>query len=328
VLLLCAGLVFWLHAAQANAEESDVDELLERGIQLREQNKDAEALVVFQRAFELSQGPRVQAQLALTEQALGRWVRAEANLTAALSATGDPWITQHRAALEGALAKMREHLGDLEVLGGVSGAELLVDGARAGTLPLARPLRLEIGTRLIEVRAPGYYPINKSVVVTPSGTSRITLEMHQRADDTPGSAGTGEAGTTPPLNQGPAGESAPRSNTLSILAWGAAGTSAALLGLGAVSLGIRSGKVSDYNDDPSCPGTRTPSAGQSSACQDRIAASEDWGTVATASFIGGGVLGAAAVVLFVVDGSKPRESARLACGSGRMLLGVQCHGTF
>ncbi|MGH7295635.1 MAG: RCC1 domain-containing protein, partial [Polyangiaceae bacterium] len=59
----------------------------------------------------------------------------------------------------------------------VPGAELWVNDARAGSLPLARPLRLEAGTAVIEVRAAGYAPVRRPTVIEPGGSAREAVHL-------------------------------------------------------------------------------------------------------------------------------------------------------
>src|SRR5438093_1131211 len=130
VLVLSLGLTF---AAPARAPNPEAEKLIDQGVDLREQGKDVEAAELFQRAYEMSESARALAQLALAQQALGRWVEAESNLSKALADKNDAWIKARAKPLADALKKIQERLGSLDVLG-TKGAELHVNGATAGTL--------------------------------------------------------------------------------------------------------------------------------------------------------------------------------------------------
>jgi serine/threonine protein kinase len=85
-------------------------ELLRRGVEARLQGDDDAALAAFREAHALApELGRTAAQLGLAHQALGAWRQAEPLLTRAL-ASDDPWVAEHREALEGSLAVVREHL--------------------------------------------------------------------------------------------------------------------------------------------------------------------------------------------------------------------------
>jgi hypothetical protein len=168
-----------LSPATALAQPSaEADALIERGIQLREKGHDDQALVEFRHAYALSPSPRARAQMALAEQAVGSWVAAEEHLREALSAESDPWIAGRRAILTTAAAAIARHLGSLVVTGPPeSGARVLLDGVDVGPLPLDHPVRVEIGSRLVEVRAPGFYPVVRSVEVGPGMIARETVNL-------------------------------------------------------------------------------------------------------------------------------------------------------
>jgi tetratricopeptide (TPR) repeat protein len=163
--------------APAVAEVAESDALILEGLKLREQGKDDEALKLFVRAQELAPTPRALAQRALAEQALGNWIQAEIHLSQALAVADDPWITRHRQALDGALAVIGEHLGYLQVNGGVAGAELRLDGRLAGTLPLSSPLRVVTGRPLLEVTLAGYYPVRREIAIRPGSLSTEAIEL-------------------------------------------------------------------------------------------------------------------------------------------------------
>src|SRR5690606_27678118 len=115
-------------------DDSELSEeaLIERGLELRRERRDAEALALFQRAYERSRSPRALAQVALARQALGRWFEAERALMEALAAEDDPWIASRADLLRSALASIREHLAYLVVESSVTPSTLFVDGVRIG----------------------------------------------------------------------------------------------------------------------------------------------------------------------------------------------------
>src|SRR5262245_36505817 len=84
--------------------------LIESGLRLRREHRDAEALVQFKRAHEANPTPRTRAQIGFAEQALAQWHEAEGDVEAALAAKDDPWIAGHLKALETALTAIRQHL--------------------------------------------------------------------------------------------------------------------------------------------------------------------------------------------------------------------------
>ena len=153
----------------------DAETLTKRGLELRRERRDAEALQQFRHAYTLQPSPRLLAQIALAEQALGRWIDAASHLHESLGAT-DPWIDRNRGLLESGLAAIEGHLGRLEVVADAPGAELWVNDARVEGLPTAS-VRVEAGTVVIEVRAPGYATSRRITSVEPGGTARENVHL-------------------------------------------------------------------------------------------------------------------------------------------------------
>ena len=172
LLLFACGMVY----ARASVAQGIDESLVEHGIALRRERRDAEALEQFRKAFQLHPSPRTRAQIALAEQALGQWADAERDLVAALSAVDDAWIAKNGAALQQGLATIRSHVGSLEVQSNVPGAELLVNGIRIGELPMP-PFRVAIGANDVEVRAPHWRPSRRQISVEAEIATRVTVDL-------------------------------------------------------------------------------------------------------------------------------------------------------
>lgn len=164
-------------AAPARADAPDPETLVKAGIALRREHRDADALDRFRRAYAITPTARIEAQIALAEQALGRWADAERDLDAAMARTTDAWIVQHLEVLRGAHAAVEERLGWLDVLVDVPGGELIVNGESRGTLPLASPIRVEAGSLVVDVQHAGYATARRMTLVEPGGTARETIHL-------------------------------------------------------------------------------------------------------------------------------------------------------
>jgi hypothetical protein len=169
VLLVCL-------AAPAARAQRRVD-LIDQGVALREQGRDEEALALFEQAYAQTNAARALAQIALAEQALGRFVEAEAHLADAISHDEDAFIRRNREALEGALAEIRGRVGDLSVVGGVPGAEVIIGGQAVGVLPLDAPVRVVAGSVAVEIRASGYERFIDTVQVRGGGSATVEAEL-------------------------------------------------------------------------------------------------------------------------------------------------------
>lgn len=173
VLTVAAGFV----SSPLLGHAEDVDALSRRGTDLRRQGRDAEALAEFQRALEIQKTPRIQAQVALAEQALGLWSAAEEDLGEALAQTGDPWIKKNATVLKGAFDTIQAHLGTLEVWGTPVGAAVFVNEKPMGSLPLKKPVRVSGDSAVLRVRAEKHLEATRTVRVPAGQTVREYVEL-------------------------------------------------------------------------------------------------------------------------------------------------------
>lgn len=180
-LLIPVILPAWSASAAADRKTSESSDagsetaLIRKGLDLRQKGQDEEALKEFRRAYELSTNGRALAQIALAEQALGRWLEAESHLTQALTHTQESWITHNKKSLNQALNDIQGHLGSLELPGEAKEGTVKVEGVQTAILPLTAPLRVPAGTIALEVQATGYLPIVRTVVVPARGLAREPL---------------------------------------------------------------------------------------------------------------------------------------------------------
>jgi hypothetical protein len=151
--------------------------LIQKGIVLRTNGHDFEALPLFQRAYELAPTPRANAQLGLVEQALGRWPDAEDHIGKALDARRDPWVERNRKLLGQSLATIRQHIGFIEISGEPAGAEVTVNGRSAGRLPLLAPVRVGQGYVEVELAATAYLPARRTINVTGAEAYQLFVKL-------------------------------------------------------------------------------------------------------------------------------------------------------
>jgi hypothetical protein len=288
-------------AGRGAAADASSRDMVEKGIQLRREHRDAEALEQFRRAEQLNPAPRIRAQIGLAEQALAQWVEAERDLTQALSAKDDPWIREHADALENALAAIRQHLGSVTIDTNVSGAELWINGARVGLLPIAST-RVGAGTVNVEIRSAGYATARRSVDVPPgkSATERLDLVPALPAPNLESS---------PPVDATLGADMPTPPSTHRMLAWGALGAAGAMLTVGLGAQLVNQLNAVHYNDDSQC---LRPNAGTRDAqCGIYRYRAETAQTFAFVGYGGAAVFGIASGVLFLTAPSRHRakESA-------------------
>jgi hypothetical protein len=294
---------------------------VKEGIELRRLHRDADALEAFRRAFALAPAPRTLAQIALAEQALGRFVDAEADLQRAISSGDDPWIRRSARALEVGLADIRTHLGWLELAADVPRASVSVNGVELGEKAFPLRLRVEGGSVVVEVRAPGFAPSRRITSVEPGGSARenVPLVPLEVPAPLPDDAATAHAPPSAPTGPAPpprtheawvGGDLAMRRS-----AWVAMGSGVVALGMGAY-FGARTLSTKSQRDG----------YGKPDGCQPRgVALDEQARSLATRStawLIAGGVAGAAGgVLLWLSRSHRVRIDATVGADRAEAILG-------
>jgi PEGA domain len=318
---LAGALAGALLTLSASAVAEDADGLIKQGVELRRAGNDEAALEQFRRAYDLTPTPRALAQMGLAEQALGRWADAEAHVTRALGSTHDPWIAKYEATLERSRAAIAQHLGSLVVVGGPAGADVRVDGRSVGALPLAAPLRLEIGHVVVDVSASGHVPVTRDVSIVAGQITREDVALSPTSGEEAGASPELPRAATPRLDvsgEGPPPPTGGRRKIARVAAWAA-------VGLAAVSAGafvFGQIEVKSYNDH-SC-GTDPRQAGNV-GCLSRYHGYHVGNDIGWGSLVGAGLVGGVAAVLFLTTpASRADGEERVACVPDLARPGATC----
>jgi hypothetical protein len=323
----------------AEAEAAEAEALISRGIELRHQGKDDRALPLFLKAYKMSPSPRAVGQLALVEMALGYWLDSEQHLTAALELPDYPWVSKHRQVLEQALTQVRTNIGEITVEGSPAGATVTANRLPSGTLPLPRPVRVAKGRVDVEVSAPGYLTVTRSVQVSGTERQHVTVNLEKAsaektavaADETRLPDAQPTATVAPPASVAappPPAPSDDRSLTLHReIGWGlgiAAGVG--LIG-GAIETIVWQSDRSDFNGK--CFADTPPSYGPP-GCSSLYTSVHRAETIAIVGYASALALGIGSVIAFASGKTPEATGSNVACapdvGVGPAFVG--CHGTF
>jgi hypothetical protein len=289
---------------------------MNRGVELRKRGDDAGALDAFLKAYGLAKSPRALAQVALAEQALGRWVDAEAHLSQAVVHGDDPWIARNKAVLDQTLSEIQVHLGSVELLGGVPGAEVRLNGTPVGLLPLKTPIRALAGSVAVEVRAEGYLTLIRTVMIPSGGLAResvILISTGAAVHASPIETKTSDAMVTA-ADQSSSG-------------WGVRRDVAVGLGVAAVGglvvgttfLVLRNSRAIDFKN-AGC--TTLDDGKQSPVCQSLENREGSALTLGVAGLIGAAVFGGVGAYLFLT--SRPAAASRGGTALSRRTLAFHC----
>lgn len=344
VTLMLASLACPFALAAEPAAEADA--AISKGVELRRQGKNEEALDQFQKAYRLAPTPRAKAQIALAEQAIGRWADAERDLGEALNNAADPWIARQRPVLSEAMNVIRRHLGGLTVKGEPAGAVVELDGEAVGVIPLPER-HVTAGEVVVTVRAPGFVSVTRKVQVTPGELAAEIFRLKRVDSDgwgravAPARAGGVEPSATtqvglPAVNQsGPQPTDQPATpvgnHRLRTAAWATAIGAGVALAAGGTFLLLGESKANTFQNDNTCDFSDSGAVTGGSHCQDLYNA---WHTNRTVGIVGlavGGALAATSAVLFVKTQSSAAGAsstqALATCGPGPG-AGVGCAWRF
>lgn len=317
----------------ARAEDAVVEALIQRGIQLRRDSADDEALSVFLEAEK--QDPtsvRVLLHVVTAAQAAGKWLIADAYMKKVSALSDDAYYRRHADAIDVVRRAVVARVGSFQAQGGPDGASVRLDGQLVGTLPMTKPASIEAGAYLMEVHKPGFYRLRRNVTISGGVLTREPVELNRAVVRSDVGAGSG----TFDSNGLPTGDGGPERAWWEkpAFGWSLIGVGLAAGATSGVAFIMRENRVERWNDEADClpddGSTRLENCG---SFRDGAQTAETVGVVAG---IAGVVLtGAGITQLIVTSGSKnaPAESGpeasgpRLSsCDAG--LLSLSCHGTF
>jgi hypothetical protein len=354
--LLAAALVLtFARPASAADAATEAEGLIRQGLQLRSQNEPGRALPLLEQAYRTARTPRTAAHLGLVELELEDFVEAERYLTEALATPTHPWIAKNKSTLEQQLATARANVGELAVTGSPAGAEIWVDGARAGQLPLGTPLRLSKGRVDLQVRAPGHLPATETLNIVagkreqrsyvlapdpalarapsaPYVTRSLAPPAHQPTAPPPFTPSSTTPTASATLEATPS-EPADARRTMRTAAWVTGGAAAAALVFGTVELfKVASAKDAFNNHMGTVGGIYGKDCGTGSLSAECRPLKDDYDRAVTLSVVGfaaAGALAAGASVLYVLsnrDASAERAASTraLACVPDPARRGVAC----
>lgn len=334
-LATCLSAVVFLGAVSvvrpaSAAEDAAVESLIQRGIQLRRNSADEDALAVFLEAEKQDpQSVRVLLHVVTAAQAAGKWLMADAYMRKVSALSDDPYYRRHADAIEVVRRSIAARVGSFHVQGGPDGASVRLDGQLVGTLPMTEPTSIEAGAYLMEVHKPGFYRLRRNVTISGGVLTREPVELNQAVVRGDLGAGAGASGS------GAVGAEAHQSF------WSSPAVGWTLIGLGVasgaasgVAFAVREDRVSEWNNEAAC----VPSSGESrlDACgsvKDDAELAETIGLVT--GIAGVAFLGAGITHLLInssgeenPDAAPPEEAGLKLKGCGAGLLSIACHGSF
>jgi hypothetical protein len=175
---LCFAMAVMVAAPAARAQEGateSAEDLRRRGNDLVDQGRAAEAVPVYQRAYEQSKEPALHYNLGRAYMALGDYPNALARLEA-FRAEASPELQAKVPSVPGLIDELKGKVSLLEIVGAEPGAVVRLREKVLGTTPLV-PTRVVAGTAHLEVTKEGFISVSKQVNLPGAGTARVEISL-------------------------------------------------------------------------------------------------------------------------------------------------------
>lgn len=219
ISLRCALLASLLLAASGAKAQGQVDEArlhFKRGSALYDENNFRAALAEFQRAYELAPSYKLLFNIGQVHMELQNYAGALRAYNRYLGEGGAEVPAARREEVNQEITRLTGRVGRITI-DGLPGAEVLIDDAAVGFVPLAEPAMVNVGEHRVTLHATGRDPITR--VVDVAGQQLLTVAFaFDRAALAADAAAAAKA-------------NAPPSKIPLIVAWAATGAFAASAGV-------------------------------------------------------------------------------------------------
>jgi hypothetical protein len=178
VLAIAGASVVSTWAAPAHAADTaEANRHFQEGVELYGEGKFEEALVEFERAYEIAPHPLVLYNLAGTNRELSHYDDAiqyyERFLTEGEGKVSPELLEKGKSEL----AALKSRVGTILVTVDRAGAVISVDGHKAGEAPLQRPLVLGPGRHTIEIGMPGGRVETRVVALASGDQAKVDVTL-------------------------------------------------------------------------------------------------------------------------------------------------------
>lgn len=137
------------------------------------------AIVKFQRAYELSSDPRLLWNVAVCEKNLRRYSRMLATIQRYQREAAELLTAEEREQAAEIIKTVEAFVSELDLRVQLEGADVFIDDEHVGTTPLAEPLVVDVGTRRIRVAKPGFKEATLTREISGGGTVVLQVDLEE-----------------------------------------------------------------------------------------------------------------------------------------------------
>jgi hypothetical protein len=156
---------------------AEAREHFDRAMALVDQGALEQAIVEFQRAYDLMPHYTVLYNLGQAYVTLGKPIEAVDAYTRYLEEGAERVTKARRAEVESELSRQKAKIGEVTLSVEPPGAKVSVDGKDVGEAPLAQPVRMAAGRHSIEASLAGHGPATRQVSVVGQGHETVELVL-------------------------------------------------------------------------------------------------------------------------------------------------------
>lgn len=139
----------------------------------------ANAVLKFQRAYELSNDPRLLWNVAVCEKNLRRYSRMLATIRRYEHEAANVLTQEEREQAAEIIKTVEAFVSTLELRVSEEGAEVFIDDDLIGTTPLAEAPIVDVGTRRIRVTKPGFKDVALTREIAGGGTVLVEVALEE-----------------------------------------------------------------------------------------------------------------------------------------------------
>jgi hypothetical protein len=139
------------------------------------------AILKFERAYEIARDPRLLWNVAVCEKNLRRYAKMLATIRRYQSEGAAVLTADEKARAVEIVKTVEAFVSGLKLTSNQDGAEVFVDDELVGTTPLAAPVMIDVGLRRIRVKKKGFVDGARTMQVTGGGTVAIDVELEKEA---------------------------------------------------------------------------------------------------------------------------------------------------
>jgi hypothetical protein len=138
------------------------------------------ALVEFQRAYDLSQNPRVLFNVGVTEKLLTHYARAVDAWDKELHVGAGKLTPAETTELKNAIAIVQQFVTTIDVTANEPDATLFIDDYAVGKTPFTGPVRIDVGKHTLRLAKEGFVDATQMVDVASGARTPVTFKLEPR----------------------------------------------------------------------------------------------------------------------------------------------------